>query len=82
MGLQALALERGLAQAESVAPLAFRDYPAKPLFDQGFQRRPLSLSQLARLLAEAIWNFYGRFHMANHITQYTKLSMDQWVRVN
>ncbi len=67
MSLQSLALERRLAQAESVAPLAFRDHLAKPLFDKGFKGCTFSLGHLTCLLEKAIWNLYGRFHMADHI---------------
>ena len=67
MRLQTVALERGLAEAESVTPFAFRDNPAKPLFHQGLQRCPLPMGYLAGLLKKAIRYLYGRFHMANHI---------------
>jgi hypothetical protein len=50
MGLQAVALESGPAEAESKAPFAFGDDPAQTLFDKRLQRRPLSVSQFACFL--------------------------------
>ncbi len=81
MRLQTLALKGGLSETESGAPFAFGDNPAEPLFDKGLQRCPLSVGQLASLFEEAIRYLYGRFHMANRITLYTKMSMAmEWLR--
>ncbi len=75
MRLQTLALESGLSVPESGVPFAFGDNPAESLFDKGLQRRPLAVGQLASLFEEAIRYLYGCFHMENHITPYTKMSM-------
>jgi len=76
MRLQPLTFERGLAKAKSVAPFGFRDHPAKPLFDKGLQSRPFSLCHRARLGEKAVWDLYGRFHMASHTIEYTKPSSE------
>ncbi len=68
MRLETVALESGLSQAEPATPFAFRDNPAETLFDKGLESCPLSVSQLASLLKEAIWYLYGCFHMYSHIT--------------
>ena len=72
--LQTLALESGPSENETVAPFAFRKNPAEPLFHQGLQGCPISMSQLANLLEEAVRYLYGCFHMADHIILDTQAS--------